>query len=510
MLSPKEMQELERRAFAAGAEAEALMEEAGRQMAAAVQQFCPRPGWCVAFVGKGHNGGDALVAARVLSEAGWRVALVPVYPEAEWAPLTARKFGQAGRCEIWRRTEVEQWLPPPGTGGAVLDGLLGIGARGELKEPVSGACRQINRLREQADARVFALDIPTGLDGATGAADRDAVVADVTLSVGFAKTGLVADGAERYVGRLAVLPLAALSAAALSAAALSAAAGVQYDALECATPASLAPVWKRRSAGVHKGDCGRVTLVAGARGTVGAAVLAAQGALRAGAGLVTLCVSEEIYPLVVAAAPVECMVRPVSSAQEVLSLRSDALGIGPGLGLGNAGLAADLVRDFSGPAVVDADALNALADGRLALLEQGRGPRLLTPHPGEMARLDPAGVGMGREAWVRRFTARWPVTLLLKGARTAVGTGGTRLGFNTTGNPGMASGGMGDVLTGVCTALLAQGLGCHEAALLGAWLCGRAAEALVCGGGRSEESLLASDVAAALGEAFGALRGRGV
>ena len=127
-----------------------------------------------------------------------------------------------------------------------------------------------------------------------------------------------------------------------------------------------------------------------------------------------------------------------------------------------------------------------------------------------MARLDPEGVGMGRQDWVRRFTAHWPVTLLLKGARTVVATGGTRLGFNTTGNPGMASGGMGDVLTGVCTALLAQGLSCHEAALLGAWLCGRAAESLVCSRRQSEESLLASDVAGALGDAFHALRGRGV
>lgn len=499
MLSPQEMQELERRAFAAGAVAETLMEEAGRQMAEAVVQFCPVPGVCVAFLGKGHNGGDALVAARVLSDSGWRVILVPAYPKAEWAPLTARKFAQAGRCEIWSNSEVEHWLPPPGCACVVLDGLLGIGAQGSLKEPVSGACRQINRLREHSAARVFALDVPTGFDSGTGEAYPGAVVADVTLAVGFVKTGLLADDAERFVGRLAILPLTALSEAAQT-----------YDALECATPASLAPLWKRRSAALHKGNCGRVTLVAGAIGTVGAAVLAAFGALRAGAGLVTLCVAKEIYPLVVSLAPVECMVRPVSSVSEVLFLRADALGIGPGLGLKNAGTVADLVRDFPGPAVVDADALNALADGRLGLLHECAGPRLLTPHPGEMARLDPEGVGMGRQDWVRRFTAHWPVTLLLKGARTVVATGGTRLGFNTTGNPGMASGGMGDVLTGVCTALLAQGLSCHEAALLGAWLCGRAAESLVCSRRQSEESLLASDVAGALGDAFHALRGRGV
>jgi ADP-dependent NAD(P)H-hydrate dehydratase / NAD(P)H-hydrate epimerase len=498
MLSPKEMQALERRAFAAGADAEALMEEAGLLMAAAVTQFCPRPGRCLAFFGKGHNGGDALVAARVLSEAGWSVALVPAFSAAEWAPLTARKWSQAGRCETRSATEVERWRPPAGTQGVIMDGLLGIGAHGPLKEPVRKMCRQILRLREASAVRVFALDIPTGLDGETGRADPDAVVADVTLTVGFAKKGLVVDGAERFVGRLAVLPLEALSAVA-----------GPHHLLECATPASLASFWKRRPADAHKGDCGRVTLVAGAIGTVGASVLAAKGALRAGAGLVTLCVSEEIFQLAAVLAPVECMVRPFVAAAEVLLLRADALGIGPGLGRKKSGEVLEIMRSFCGPAVLDADALNTLADGQIGLLKECAGPRLLTPHPGEMERLDPEGVGLGREARVRQFTDRWPVTLLLKGARTLVGTRGQGVTFNTTGNSGMASGGMGDVLTGVCAALLAQGLPCHEAGALGAWLCGRAAEVLVGSGNRSEESLLASDVAEALGEAFHALRERG-
>jgi NAD(P)H-hydrate epimerase len=239
-------------------------------------------------------------------------------------------------------------------------------------------------------------------------------------------------------------------------------------------------------------------------------MLAAKGALRAGAGLVTLCVPEEIYSTAAALAPLECMVRPHCSLGEVLSIRADALGIGPGLGQKNSEDIIEIIRSFRGAAVLDADALNVLSNGHIGLLEACAGPRLLTPHPGEMARLDPEGVGRGREARVTQFTDRWPVTLLLKGARTLVGTKGRGVTFNTTGNPGMASGGMGDVLTGVCAALLAQGLPCHEAGALGAWLCGRAAEALVSSGRRSEESLLASDVANALGEAFQALRERGL
>lgn len=501
---PSEMQALERRIFAAGVEPESLMEEAGALMSEAVSQFCPVPGVCVAVFGKGHNGGDALVAARLLSERGWKVLLVPAFPLSEWAPLTALKWRQAGRCETLDADAWRGWRPPAGTPLAVLDGLLGIGAQfaeGGLREPVRTMCRAINKLRDSSNARVFALDIPTGLDGASGRAAADSVVADVTLTVGFVKTGLLADGAERWVGRLAVLPLVALSAAAQD-----------HDPLEVATPAALSALWARRPADMHKGRAGRVLLVAGAPGTVGAAALAALGALRAGAGLVTLCVPEAAYGAVVAIAPIECMVRPVQDLRSALDFRADALAVGPGLGQSQPEAVVDLVRAFSGPAVVDADALNVLAGTGMEGLSQCAGPRLLTPHEGEMERLDPEGSGLSRRQRVERFTARWPVGVLLKGARTIVGvrgTGAAGLSYNTTGNPGMASGGMGDVLSGVCAALLARGLGVREAGLMGAWLCGRSAEAFLASGERSEESLIASDVAHGLGSAFGALRSGG-
>ena len=497
MVTPQQMQALEQSAFTAGANPEALMEEVGRQMALVVRQFCPVPGRCAAAFGRGHNGGDALVTARLLSEAGWRVDLVPAYPAAQWAPLTARKWEQAGRCETLDSEAFSKWQPSPATPCVLLDGLLGVGARPGLPEPVARLCRRLNALREASAARTFAIDIPTGLDGSTGAADSDAIVADVTLTVGFAKTGLLADGAEHWVGRLAVLPLEALHALAPS-----------QPALEIATPEALASSWPRRPAGLHKGDCGRVTLVAGSLGSVGAAALAARGALRAGAGLVTLCVPEAVYEPAAAQAPAECMVQPLGDLREVLGFRADALGLGPGLGKALPDAVCELVRKAPCPAVVDADALNILADGRMDTLGHCSAGRLLTPHPGEMSRLAPELAGLDRRTVVERFTNRWPVTLLLKGARTLVGTGGTRLGYNTTGNPGMASGGMGDVLTGVCAALLARGLPPHTAGLLGAWLCGRSAEALLSSGRRSEESLLASDVADSLGAAFTALRER--
>ena len=495
MFTPEALQALEQRAFAQGSDPDTLMEEAGRLMAEAIRQFQPRPGVCLTVFGKGHNGGDALVAGRILREAGWTLICVPAYPSTEWAPLTARKFQRLGAHTICCAESLEGWRPDNSTPCVILDGLLGIGALGPLRPPLRGICKSINALRARSAVRVFALDIPSGLDGASGRADPDAIVADATLSVGFAKTGLVAEGAEHWVGRLVVLPLQALSALVPDA-----------DPLEIATPAGLAPFWPRRRANMHKGDCGRVLLYAGAIGTVGAAALAARGALRAGAGLVTLCVPGTIYAMASAQTPPECMVRPVEDAREVLEIKADALGIGPGLGREKPEAVLEVVRDFAGPAVVDADALNLLAAGQLGLLQLLRGARLLTPHPGEMARLAPEWAALSRKEQVERFTARWPVTLLLKGARTLVGSGGTRLSYNSTGNPGMATGGMGDVLTGVCAALLARGLVPHVAGLLGAWLCGRAAEVLLAEGTQSEDSLLASDVANALGAAFDSLR----
>ncbi len=498
MLTPIEMQSIEERAFSRGACPEALMEEAGTQMAATVQQFCPKPGICLAVFGKGHNGGDALVAGRLLSEQGWKVVLVPAYPRQQWAPLTAKKWDQAGRCEMLMLEDMKGWRPPPATPCAVLDGLLGIGSRGPLKAPVLDACRFINHLRASTGVRVFALDLPTGLDGFGGVPDTDAVVADATFCVGFVKAALLADTATGHVGRLAVLPLSALTEAAEG-----------MPPLECATPAALRPLWARRANDMHKGEAGRVTLIAGSQGTVGAGILAAKGALRAGAGLVTLCVPENVYSTAAALAPAECMVRPIRSFSDVFSIRTDALGIGPGVGLERAQETLSVVERFPGPAVVDADALTILGGARLHPLERARGPRLLTPHPGEMERMYPKGELASRRMWVEAFIQRWPATLLLKGARTLVGTRGRGICANTTGNPGMASGGMGDVLTGVCTALLARGVSCHEAGVLGAWLCGRAAEERVASGAQSEESLLAGDVADGLGAAFSALRQSG-
>jgi NAD(P)H-hydrate epimerase len=163
------------------------------------------------------------------------------------------------------------------------------------------------------------------------------------------------------------------------------------------------------------------------------------------------------------------------------------------------------VQGAAAPCVVDADALNVISKSP-AILNRCAGPRLLTPHPGEMERLFPCE-GRSRLQWAREFVGLHPVTLLLKGARTIIGQAGRPAAYNTTGNPGMASGGMGDVLTGIAASLLAQGLDPHEAAMAGAWVCGRAAEIAMASGGESQESLRASHVIRYAGSAFQGLRG---
>jgi ADP-dependent NAD(P)H-hydrate dehydratase / NAD(P)H-hydrate epimerase len=486
LLSCSEMRALEERAFAEGVTAEELMEEAGRRIADAVVQFFPSAGRCAVVFGKGHNGGDALVAARHLSRRGWTISLRPAFPDTDWTALTKLQHSRLGPLDgdASHRPLV------------VLDGLLGIGAGGALRNPILAACRDINRMRLEGNAHVFALDLPTGLDGDTGVVAEGAVVADFTLTIGCAKPGLLADGAINHVGRLAVLPLAELSK--------------RLDANRqteraVATPSTLSGLLTRRNFDTHKGQAGRVGIVAGSIGTVGAAVMCAAGAVVGGAGLVTLHVPRDIYSIVASRAMPEVMVRPVDSPLELLEGNYQAVAIGPGIGLARTSDVLDVIVQCPAPAVVDADGLNCLATN-VSALERAAAPRLLTPHPGEMARLDPESANQSRGATVERFIQRSSHALLLKGARTIVAQRGYPLSYNSTGHPGLATGGVGDVMSGLLAALIGQGLTCYDAARIGSWVIGRAAERAIYQGHESAESLTATKLLGYFGQAFTDLR----
>ena len=482
------MRAAEEAAFARGVEVETLMNQAGTGVAGAVRKFLPCPGKCIVFAGKGHNGGDALVAAECLKRWGWEIELRLPFAEAECSELTRKKLGAFRDAPPNSSATAESRAPT-----IILDGLLGLGTESFLREPIRTAAREINQLRAERNAIVFAVDLPTGLNGDSGEIDPDCVVADFTVTIGFAKHGLIVDPALDFVGRIEVVPLADLAPGE----------GAPNEII--ATAPSLASLLPRRKFSAYKNQFGRVGVVAGSKGFVGAALLTAQGALRAGAGLVEIFVLEEIYSIVASAAPLEAMVKPIRSYRDLLEEEKiDVWAVGPGLGKAHAAHLLRFIERAEKPMVVDADGLNILAD-KIGVLEHCQGKRLLTPHPGEMERL--LHPGKMTRAWIaRNFCEKFPVTLLFKGSRTIVCEQNRPLSYNNTGNPGMATGGMGDVLTGVCAGLAGQGLSFYDAARVGAWLCGRTAEMSISNSNASEESLLPRDVLDNLGQTFRDLR----
>ena len=498
VLTPEEMAAAEEALFAAGAEAEPLMDRAGRGIAEAAMQFCPKPGIALAFVGDGHNGGDALVALRHLREAGWRTGVRIANSAGTVKPLTDKKLEQLGGTEFDPdREQLSRGQPL-----LLIDGLLGIGARGELRPAYRAAADALNAYRTREGGFTVAVDIPSGLDGVTGEPYPGAVIADLTCTITYPKTGLLADAAANHVGRLALVPLDDIVVRE----------GDGDSNALLITARELSARHSRRAFDTHKGNAGRVGIIGGSPGLTGAAVLCATAALRGGAGLVTLFADKDTHPTLAAAAPPEIMVRPIGSLAQVTDFELDALAIGPGLGNTSDSHLSQILLNDPRPAVLDADALNLLArSDHPAALRDAAGPRLLTPHPGEMARLELAGglpvEGLTRRERAERMARDSGATILLKGARTVVASPGHEpTAFNSTGGPAMATGGVGDTLTGLIAALAAGGASLYDAACIGAWINGRAAEIALCSGGQSVESLAASDLTQHFGSAFRDLR----
>ncbi|MDF1740214.1 MAG: NAD(P)H-hydrate dehydratase [Verrucomicrobiales bacterium] len=483
LVTCQQISEAETRLFSGGVSAEPYMDEAGRQCAEAIRQFFPEPGRASVFCGKGNNGGDALVVARHLKTWGWQIELHFLQSPEERSPLSRKKLAEFDALEDL----------PPGPDGVphiIVDGLLGIGASGDIRGPMREATDEINRLRDGNFATCFAIDIPTGLNGDTGVPYEGAVRADVTLSITATKKGFAADEAVDHVGRLVEIQL-----------------DIPIDDADTGVrflfPSNLRPRLRRRDFNMHKGEAGRVAIIAGSKGFSGAAILTALGASRSGAGLTTLYVPDEIYEIVATQCPPEVMVTRRSGFKENQFGKADVIAIGPGIGTGHSRKKCealhDLMRNHPSPMVIDADALTLLAQAPEALTHLPAN-RLLTPHPGEMARLsDERGA---RIQLTRKLADEWGVTLLHKGSRTAIATPGEPVELNTPGTPGMASGGMGDVLTGVTASLIAQGHSTHDAACLGSWLIGRAAECAMIREGIAAEALNAMLVAEHLGHAL--------
>jgi hydroxyethylthiazole kinase-like uncharacterized protein yjeF len=484
----KECLAIEAAAMANGWSEEQLLNLAGERLGHAIGRYFPHPGTVVGYLGKGHNAGDTLVALRILRDQfGWRIATRFAYPIGECAPLTQKKWAELGIRRPLDRPPLWQEMEGP---LVLLDGLLGSGAAGPLREPLTGLAGEIKWLRENTGARIAAIDLPSGIEPDTGRIFANTVTADVTFMIGNAKRGLLNSHAAAAVGTLALVPVEPLTAPTSS-------------DCELISPQTRDFGKKHRPFDFHKGLTGRVAILAGSNEYTGAAVLSASGALRGGAGLVTLFVPQAAETTIATKCPPEVIVRGVSDPREILEFRFDALVVGCGLGDMEPSFAdglLDLISKSTVPTVIDADALNLIARlDKTALLKENH---ILTPHPGEFARLAPDLCDLSREDAARKFSDRVPSTLLLKGSRTIVTGQGEPLCCNATGSPGMASGGQGDLLAGVIGALLAIGHPPVDAASLAAWICGRAAEIALNDHHLSEESLLPGDVLHFLGSAF--------
>lgn len=465
----------------------ALMERAGAAAFGRLRALWPAAQRLAVLCGAGNNGGDGYVLARLARLAGMpvRLAAVAGLPRPGSEADTARQwFIACGGAE--ESVSVAMLAQAD----VVVDALLGTG----LDRPPAGAVADAIAAINASGRPVLALDVPSGLNADTGHAPGALVRADATLSFVARKQGLYTGLARDCCGQLLLDDLGVPELA------------VEQDG---EAPAVLLDLPRLRAAwlpprrrGAHKGECGHVLVIGGDHGYGGAVRLAGEAAARAGAGLTSVATRPMHVPALIAGRP-ELMARGVDTAADLAPLlaRASVLAVGPGLGQGDFGRALFAAALDSGlPLVVDADALNLLAAANFLAAAPGRREDwILTPHPGEAARLlgiATAQVEADRYAAVRALQARFGGVVLLKGAGTLVCDGQAPVGVVPYGNPGMASGGMGDVLTGLIAALWAQGLPALAAAALGACLHGAAADAVAAR--RGERGLLASDLLDAL------------
>lgn len=477
-----------------------LMERAGRSVAEKVKQLYPRQK-VIVLAGAGNNGGDGIVAGRDLYNSGWDVSMFILLAEEKLSPDCLSQY------RISRQTGVpiefrKKFDSKDIRGAIIVDGILGTG----LSKPVTGFMANVIAFVNKFQSPVVSIDIPSGVSSDTGEVMGAALNAAQTVTFGLPKRGhFLYPGAE-HTGRLYVedigFPEELLSA----------------ESLACATLGSQDIILPKRKVYSHKGSYGHVLVVAGSRGKTGAALLAAKACLRAGAGRVTLAVPESLMDIVQGRVTEE-MTLPLKettdgtvsakAADDVLDFASehaDVLAVGPGMGAtqDTQKFMAELLIRCTMPLVLDADALNVL---KKTSFKNIKAPLVLTPHPGEMARLigsTPAEIEKNRVLTAMDFVSKTQFgdkgVLVLKGTPTVIAAKSGKVFLNRTGNAGMAKAGCGDVLTGMVAAFLAQGLGTLEASVAGVFIHGLAGD--IAASEKGLHCLLASDVIEALPLAF--------
>ena len=528
LVNAAEMQEIDRRTIAAGTAVAELMERAGSGVAAVAEKLAARPAARIEIVcGKGHNGGDGIVAARLLAARGHRVRVHLTHEATQLAPETRAQFDRLSDSKV-EITALPSSLQDPGPimdprarpkGGdsvrsaatesnafgralasadVCVDALLGTGALKTLQAPLTAIIHWI----QHASSRTLSVDIPSGVDATTGAILGTAVWADTTVTFGLPKLGLALEPGRERAGNLIVHELgfpAEIVDAVLSQ-------GTERHWMDAATARRLVP---RLDPTAHKYQRGCVVVVAGSRAFPGAAVLAAMAALRSGAGIVHLAAPAGIRPIlqtkltevIVHELPETRQGTLAADAAEPLArilARADAVALGPGLSAQSETLA--FARTFLAglrvPAVVDADAIAAMPAPPHAA------ERIVSPHAGELARwmgVSAEEVNRDRLLVARDTAARSGAVVVAKGAPAIIATPDGVLHVNGSGSAALATAGSGDVLTGILAALLARGLAAANAARLGVFLHGIAGE--LAARKHASQSVIASDLLDMIGPA---------
>ncbi len=486
-----------------------LMENAGRGTAEIILNRYPQEAsrGVLIVCGPGNNGGDGFVIARHLFQRGFPVKVFSLAPGEKFhgdALVNYRVAKGLGLIEGYILDE--QDLPSLEAAlkevGLLVDAIFGTG----LAREVTGRFARVIEILNRAGKPIVAVDIPSGLSADSGRPLGIAVRATLTATMALPKVGQVIYPGKEYVGELEIVDIS------MPAALIEKLAPSRFLLEEGFAAKNLRP----REPDTHKGTYGHLAVLAGSRGKTGAAILTCLGALRGGAGLVTLVCPQSLNHIFETALT-EAMTYPLphetpeeslshQAFQEILQFLEDkeAVSLGPGFGLhrDTMELTQKLVSSLELPMVVDADGLTALS-GELYHFKRAPGPRVITPHPGEMARLLLVGKDeiQNDRLGAARYTARETgAVVVLKGAATVIAAPDGREAVNTTGNPGLASGGSGDVLTGLIGAFLAQGYEAFLAACLGVFFHGLAADILA--SRKGPFGYLAREVAEALPQAF--------
>lgn len=509
VVTAAQMQTLDRRTIQeAKVPSITLMERAGTGAMTHLIEACgsPKGKKVVILCGKGNNGGDGLVIARLMAKKGAKLKVVVVAPLKELSPdakIMYRRLSKVIKPSLIAVNPSEESLHALTQDADILvDALLGTGITSLVRPPYSFAIDAMNA----SQAFTVAIDIPSGLDSNTGAILGVAVQADLTVTFGCPKLGLYLDSAIDKVGNIQVIDI-----------------GIPQDFVLDLNPhihllsqEMVRPLIPPRPPSAHKGTFGHAGIVGGSLGKTGAPAMAGLGALRIGTGLVTVAAPQSVSHILESKL-LEVMTEPMpESSQHLLGMEAypallafaatkSALSFGPGMGISpeTSEVLCHLLPQLEVPCVLDADALNGLAQHNQIFSSMKR-PPILTPHPGEMARLLTASsskqVNKDRIGVSRQFAMQHQVILVLKGARTIIAEPQGQVAICPTGNPGMASAGMGDVLTGVITGLLAQGLSGWDAARAGVYLHGLAGDLAAATIG--EPGLIAGDVLTAIPHAL--------